>query len=266
MTTFPSSFLVREGNPDRADRVLARFLPGEPSRASIARLIRSGRVLVSGRPVRPSTILKPGDRVEIVARADHEIERLPQDAPQFEILFEDEDLIIVDKPPGLVVHPAAGRPSGTLVDALVQTYLEAQPQLVQPLYTALSEIAENVLEHSGRTHGYLALQRFPRSNDVALAVGDSGIGLRRRLASRFPIPDDRTAVVWAARMHVSSVDRPGRGRGIGRVVELTGRHRGQVILISGRASGTFEHGSPFPVLADLPVAHPGTLAHVRLSL
>ena len=124
MTISPSSLLVHEGKPDRADRVLARLLPGKPSRASIARLIRSGRILVAGRPVRPSTILKPGDRVDIVHRTEPEVDQAPQETPRFEIFFEDDDLIIVDKPAGLVVHPAAGRPRGTLVDALVQSYPE----------------------------------------------------------------------------------------------------------------------------------------------
>jgi anti-anti-sigma regulatory factor len=150
--------------------------------------------------------------------------------------------------------------------ALVLTYVDDHPELVQPLYAALDEMARNVLEHSARTHGYVALQRYDARRAIAFAVADSGIGLRRRLATRIAVPDDRTAVVRAAQVHVTSVGRPGRGRGIGRVIAITGAHRGSVTLVSGAAAGTFRHGSPDPRLADLSAGFPGTLAHVRLGL
>jgi hypothetical protein len=150
--------------------------------------------------------------------------------------------------------------------ALVRTYVDDHPGLVQPLYAALDEMARNVLEHSARSHGYVALQRYDARRALAFAVADSGIGLRRRLATRIAVPDDRTAVVRAAQVHVTSVGRPGRGRGIGRVIAITGAHRGSVTLVSGTASGLFRGGSPDPRLSDLPAGFPGTLAHVRLSL
>jgi ABC-type transporter Mla MlaB component len=153
-----------------------------------------------------------------------------------------------------------------VAQALVLTYVDDRPELVQPLYAALDEMARNVLEHSTRSHGYVALQRYDTRRDIAFAVADSGIGLRRRLATRIAVPDDRSAVVLAARVHVTSIGRPGRGRGIGRVIEITGAHRGSVTLVSGTASGVFRHGSFDPQLADLPAAYPGTLAHVRLGL
>jgi hypothetical protein len=150
--------------------------------------------------------------------------------------------------------------------ALVGTYVDDHPELVQPLYAALDEMARNVLEHSARSHGYVALQRYDARGDIAFAVADSGIGLRRRLATRIAVPDDRTAVVRAAQVHVTSIGRPGRGRGIGRVIAITGAHGGSVTLTSGTASGLFRGGCPDPRLSDLPAGFPGTLAHVRLSL
>jgi hypothetical protein len=148
----------------------------------------------------------------------------------------------------------------------VQTYVDDHPELIQPLYAALDEMARNVLEHSTRSHGYVALQRYDNRGDISFAVGDSGIGLRERLAAAIPVPDDRTAIVRAAQVHVTSIGRPGRGRGISRVIGITGEHRGSVTLISGAASGTFQRGRSEPELADLPASYPGTLAHVRLSL
>jgi hypothetical protein len=154
----------------------------------------------------------------------------------------------------------------TVAAALVQTYVDDHPELIQPLYAALDEMARNVLEHSTRSHGYVALQRYDNRGDISFAVGDSGIGLRERLAEAVPVPDDRTAIVRAAQVNVTSIGRPGRGRGINRVIGITGEHRGSVTLVSGAASGTFQRGQPVPRLTDLPASYPGTLAHVRLSL
>jgi 23S rRNA pseudouridine1911/1915/1917 synthase len=123
----PSSFVIPEdATPDRADKILADCLVGGHSRSSLARVIRSGRVLLKGRPISPSTVLNPGDRIEIlpetiIAASTPEIE-----VPPFGIIFEDEDLIVVDKPPGIVVHPGAGRPSHTLMDILVSS----RPEMV----------------------------------------------------------------------------------------------------------------------------------------
>ena len=154
----------------------------------------------------------------------------------------------------------------TVAAALVQTYVDDHPELIQPLYAALDEMARNVLEHSTRSHGYVALQRYDHRGDISFAVGDSGIGLRQRLAEAVPVPDDRTAIVRAAQVHVTSIGRPGRGRGISRVIGITGEHRGSVTLISGTASGTFQRGHLDPEVTEFTASYPGTLAHVRLSL
>ncbi len=123
----PSSLVIPEAAiPDRADKILADCLAATASRSSLARVIRSGRVLVKGRPISPSTVLGPGDRIEIlpetiIAGTTPDIE-----PPSFGIIFEDEDLIVVDKPPGIVVHPGAGRTSNTLMDILVSS----RPEMV----------------------------------------------------------------------------------------------------------------------------------------
>jgi hypothetical protein len=153
-----------------------------------------------------------------------------------------------------------------VVAALVQTYLERHPATVQPLYTALHEIASNAIQHSGRPHGYAALQRFDRSHDVVFAVADAGVGLRARLAQRFTIPDDRIAIATAAQTHASTMTKPGRGRGIARVIAVTGQRGGSVTLLSGSARAVFAHGDPRPQFGHFPSPHPGTLVTARLSL
>jgi 23S rRNA pseudouridine1911/1915/1917 synthase len=123
----PSSFVIPDDSiPDRADKILAECLAASASRSSLARVIRSGRVLVKGRPISPSTVLNPGDRIEILPETTIAATTPDIEPPSFGIIFEDEDLIVVDKPPGLVVHPGAGRPSNTLMDILIST----RPEMV----------------------------------------------------------------------------------------------------------------------------------------
>ncbi|MGH3089590.1 MAG: RluA family pseudouridine synthase [Rubrobacteraceae bacterium] len=99
---------------ERLDRLAAKRL--EITRSAARRLISSGHILVSGDEAAPSRKLLPGERVEAELPSN---ELQPEDIP-VTILFEDEHLIVVDKPPGLVVHPGAGNPSGTLVNALLE--------------------------------------------------------------------------------------------------------------------------------------------------
>jgi 23S rRNA pseudouridine1911/1915/1917 synthase len=118
----PSSFVIPEDAiPERADKILADHLAGAASRSSLARIIRSGRVLLKGRPISPSTFLGPGDRIEILPERVVSGAAPVVEPPPVRIIFEDEDVIVLDKPPGIVVHPGAGRPSNTIMDLLMST-------------------------------------------------------------------------------------------------------------------------------------------------
>lgn len=101
----------------RLDRTLAERLAGE-SRASLQRLMRAGRVLIAGRPARPSDRVRGGERVEIDRPLPGPSTLAAEDLPLV-ILHEDADLLVLDKPAGLSVHPGAGTRSGTLVNALL---------------------------------------------------------------------------------------------------------------------------------------------------
>jgi len=107
--------------PDRADKLLVEVLGAEKSRSAVAALLRKGLVLVNGRSVRPSTVLHPGARVEILPEESAKQPRPVSPPPDFSILYEDDDLVVVNKPAGLTVHPGAGRESQTLMDLLVRT-------------------------------------------------------------------------------------------------------------------------------------------------
>ena len=88
------------------------------TRSSVQKLVEDGAVLVNHKPVTKNYKLRLGDVVEITVPDPVELEVLPQDI-DVEIVYEDDELLVVNKPKGMVVHPAAGNPDGTLVNALL---------------------------------------------------------------------------------------------------------------------------------------------------
>src|SRR5262245_15961723 len=109
----------------RFDKVLADLFP-DYSRSRLAGWIKSGDATLDGRAVRPRDAVRGGERVEL--RAPFEV--LTASAPQpiaLDVLYEDDDVLVIDKRVGLVVHPGAGNPGGTLVNAL----LHRDPTLAQ---------------------------------------------------------------------------------------------------------------------------------------
>jgi len=112
----------------RADKALLEALStgqgtwsGEPrscSRSQLQSLIEQGCVLAGDRAIKANTKLKAGDPIEIQFPAPKSLELVPEDRP-LDILFQDEHLLVVNKPPGLTVHPSATQTEGTLVHALL---------------------------------------------------------------------------------------------------------------------------------------------------
>ncbi len=88
------------------------------TRTNAVRMIEQGAVTVDGKSAKKSMIPLVGSRVEVVVPKPVDCEAYPQDIP-IDIFYEDNDIIIVNKPQGMVVHPAAGNPDGTLVNALL---------------------------------------------------------------------------------------------------------------------------------------------------
>ena len=101
----------------RIDAVLSNALP-EMSRSFIQRLLEEGNVTLRGRPVKKSYKTCEGDEFEITVPEPRVLTAAPEDIP-LDIVYEDEDVIVVNKPRGMVVHPAPGHPDGTLVNALM---------------------------------------------------------------------------------------------------------------------------------------------------
>lgn len=102
---------------ERIDKFLSCRLE-EVSRSYIQKLIKEGHVSVNGKPVKANYKLGAGDEISVEIPEAKEPDILPEDIP-LDILYEDQDILVVNKPKGMVVHPATGHYSGTLVNALM---------------------------------------------------------------------------------------------------------------------------------------------------
>ena len=121
MGTSRVSFTIAADPPPRLDKALARDVPESASlsRTRLARLLEEGAVQVNGVLAHnPKARVSEGDDVEIIVEESEDSHIGPEDIP-LDVVFEDDHLIVVNKPVGMVVHPAPGTPSGTLVNALL---------------------------------------------------------------------------------------------------------------------------------------------------
>jgi 23S rRNA pseudouridine1911/1915/1917 synthase len=107
---------VEEGDGGRLDRFIAERL--DLSRTRVQALLAGGHVTVDGRPPKKSEAAVPGSRIEVVVPPAEVVGIAAEDIP-LDIVYEDGDLVVVNKPAGMVVHPAPGHRSGTLVNALL---------------------------------------------------------------------------------------------------------------------------------------------------
>lgn len=109
--------LVADRDGDRVDSYVAEKSAGL-SRSYVQKLIAAGDIAVNGKYVRPNYRVKRGDNISISIPAPEPTDVLPEEIP-LDILYEDDDVIVVNKPQGMVVHPASGNHHGTLVNALL---------------------------------------------------------------------------------------------------------------------------------------------------
>ena len=102
---------------ERLDKLLSEALEGV-TRSAVQKWMDEGAVLCGGKPVAKNAKAKAGDEIVVQVPDPVELAAVPQDIP-IEIVYEDDDLLVVNKPKGMVVHPAPGNPDGTLVNALL---------------------------------------------------------------------------------------------------------------------------------------------------
>ena len=133
----------------------------EESRSVIQRWIKEGQVTVNGRQCKASQRLRPADEIEVKPLPPRSMDVVPEDLP-LSIVFEDEFLLVVDKPAGLVVHPGAGHYQGTLVNALLYHFERVsrggtiRPGIVHRLDKDTSGLL--VVAKTDRAHDHLARQ------------------------------------------------------------------------------------------------------------
>lgn len=124
----PGFFVVSEESEGmRLDRLLVEEIPGY-SRSFLQKILKDGNVLVNGRAAKPSLKVKEGDAVSFTIPEKVIPDIVPEDIP-LDILYEDDDVIVVNKPKGMVVHPAPGHWSGTLVNAVMYHCLQSGSSL-----------------------------------------------------------------------------------------------------------------------------------------
>ena len=101
----------------RLDKIIAN-IDNSISRTSVQRLIEEGKILVNEKQEKPSYKVNEGDIIEIEKEEPQEIDLKPQEIP-IDIIYEDKDILIINKEKGMVVHPGNGNPDGTLVNAVM---------------------------------------------------------------------------------------------------------------------------------------------------
>ena len=111
------TFPLTVTEPGRADALMAASLDGV-TRSAAQKWMEEGRVTLNGVPVKKNAKLSPGDVLMISPPQPEEVDIVPQNIP-LDVVYEDDHVIVVNKPVGMVVHPAPGHPDGTLVNALL---------------------------------------------------------------------------------------------------------------------------------------------------
>ena len=172
---------------ERVDRAVT-LLTGW-SRADVGTLIGEGSVLVNGQAVMKSRRLAAGDVIDVLAEPT--VPGPPQAEPiPLVVIYEDDELIVVDKPAGLVVHPGAGHPDGTLVNALLARY---------PEIAAVGDPMRPGLVHrlDRDTSGLLVVARTPATYDALVALLTARAVERKYEALVWGVPQSRRGMVDA---------------------------------------------------------------------
>ena len=159
---------VCQAGGERLDLFLSALHP-EVSRSHAARLIAEGLVTVDGKPGKPGQKLKAGQLVQVEIPRPVALDIRPQDLP-ISILYEDDDLLVVDKAKGMVVHPAPGHPDGTLVNALMHhcgTRLSDINGVIRPgIVHRIDRDTSGLLVVAKNNHAHQVLSDALRVHDV----------------------------------------------------------------------------------------------------
>ena len=245
------SEIVATANWARLDRFLS-VQEEDLTRSRIHSLISEGWVSVNGSPGRPSQKVKAGDRVTLTVPPVRQMDLTPQDIP-IEVIYQDSELVVLDKPAGLSVHPGPGHPDGTLVNALLARCPDIQgiggvhrPGIVHRLdkdTSGLMVVAKTEKAHHGLSAQIKARQ--VHKGYLALTVGIPPLdeGTIDAPIARDPRHRQRMAVVLdgrESRTHYEVVER------------LNGHAMLQLVLETGRTHQIRVHLSylGYPLFGD----------------
>jgi 23S rRNA pseudouridine1911/1915/1917 synthase len=248
----------------RLDFGLSQLLP-DYSRSKLAEWIKSGAVLIDQQPGRGKDKLKGGERIIITAETTVQAPCEPQAIP-LDIVYEDEEILVLNKPPGLVVHPAAGHPTGTLVNALLY-YCRDLSQLpragivhrLDKNTTGLMVVAKTLVAHTYLVKSLQAraIQRIYQAVAQGRVMGVEKI---EAPIGRHPHYRQKMAVVASGRPANSEVEVLQRFKGHTHI---------RVILGTGRTHQIRVHLSHkgFPLVGDkLYGWHPGAVRYAHSPL
>lgn len=192
-------FITEEEAGERLDKVLAKRFSQAGSRTYFQFLIDEEKVLLNGTPIKKRHKAKVGDEIEVEFVLTAELELKPENIP-LDIIYEDESLIVIDKPPGLVVHPAPGHWSGTFVNALLYHCRDAFASVQSNPQTAMRPGIVHRLDKD--TSGLLMAAKTPLAQQrliemfvnrqihkeyLAICVGNPGVGAIDAPIGRHPI-------------------------------------------------------------------------------
>ena len=235
----------------RIDRYLTSVLAGQ-SRSQIQRLIKDGRVTVAGQAVKPNRVVHAGEAVAVHIPEPGSPTPEPE-AIDLDILYQDADVVVLDKPAGMVVHPAAGHTKGTLVNALLHQITdlsgiggELRPGIVHRLDRGTSGVM--VVAKNDRAHAELSRQFHDREVEkeyVALVWGLVQAGRRIDLPiGRDPV--DRKKMSARARRARSAATR------ITKALHMPGVSLLHVAISTGRTHQIRVHLSEIghPIVGD----------------
>jgi 23S rRNA pseudouridine1911/1915/1917 synthase len=237
-----SLFVTDENDGLRLDRFLVSVL-GDQSRSQLQRLIKDGHVRVENRPARPNQPVKRGQTVTVDIPAPVEATPKPE-ALDVPIVYQDADLVVVDKPAGMVVHPAAGHAGGTLVNALLHQ--------IDDLSGIGGEKRPGIVHRLDRgTSGLMVVAK----NDAAHEE------LARQFRDR-EVEKEYVALVWGVVQAGRRIDAPiGRDPANRKRMSAKARRSREAVTRIVRA----EHVNPAVTLAQIAI-HTGRTHQIRVHL
>lgn len=273
----------------RIDKILAKRFEDLHSRSYLQRLIADGNVVINQSPVKKRIQPVAGDEIGVTFVLSEELTLTPENIP-LTILYEDEHLLVINKPAGMVVHPAPGHWTGTFVNALMHHCqgLEAsggplRPGIVHRLdkdTTGVLIAAKTALTHQKLVHLFATRQVYKEY--VAICVGSPGDGVVDAPIGRHPrqrkqmavLPEGGRAAItkyWTLAVHEDlSFVRIELTTGRTHQARVHMRHRGMPVLgdpIYGSASSNLRHKRERQMLhaQQLRLTHPITGASLSVT-